>query len=65
MLPIHLIACAHQDGVTELVRYYCTRRTRSNDARPQVKPYVVFQRSIYAKLKEENPRATTYDIKVR
>ena len=53
-----------QDGVTELVRYYCARRTKADVARPQVKPYVVFQRSVYEKIKAANPRATTYDIKV-
>ena len=52
-----------QDGVTELVRYYCARRTKSDVAKPHVKPYVVFQRSVYEDIKNANPRATTYDIK--
>ena len=52
-----------QDGVTELVRYYCARRTKSDVAKPHVKPYVVFQRSVYEDFKNANPRATTYDIK--
>ena len=52
-----------QDGVTELIRYYCARRTKSDVAKPHVKPYVVFQRSVYENIKNANPRATTYDIK--
>lgn len=53
-----------QDGVTELTRYYYARRTKADVAQPHAKPYVVFQRSVYNTLKAENPRATTYDIKV-
>ena len=53
-----------QDGVTELVRYYCARRTKADVARPHAKPYVIFQRSVYNTIKASSPRATTYDIKV-
>ena len=53
-----------QDGVTELVRYYCARRTKADVARSHAKPYVIFQRSVYNTIKASSPRATTYDIKV-
>ena len=32
-----------RDGQTELLRYYCARRTKSAAAKPLVKPYVLFQ----------------------
>ena len=52
-----------RDGETELVRYYCARRTKADLARPHVKPYVIYQRSVYDDMKHADPSATTYEIK--
>ena len=52
-----------RDGETELVRYYCARRTKTDLAKPHIKPYVIYQRSVYDAMKRANPRATTYEIK--
>jgi len=46
-----------------LVRNYCARRTRSADAKPQVRPFLIFQRERYDALKQEHPSSTTYELK--
>lgn len=43
------------DGKSKLMRYYCARRTKSDLAKPAVKPFTLFQRAVYATLREENP----------
>lgn len=52
-----------RDGETELVRYYCARRTKTELSRPHVKPYVIYQRSIYDRMKALHKGASTYEIK--
>jgi hypothetical protein len=52
-----------QDGKTELVRYYCARRTKTELARPHIKPFVIYQRSVYESIKGTYPAASTYEIK--
>lgn len=52
------------DGVTELLRYYCARRTKSDAAKPPVKPFTLYQRDVYNAVKASQPKeATTYQIK--
>jgi len=52
-----------KDGVTELVRNYCARRTKAEIARPQVRPFLTFQRAVHDEVKAEHPEANTYEIK--
>ena len=52
-----------RDGETELLRYYCARRTKSSAAQPLQKPFVIYQRSVMAQMKDGNPMADTYAIK--
>ena len=51
------------DGVTELVRNYCARRTKSEAARPQIRPFVEFQRSVNDEVKQQYPQASALDHK--
>ena len=52
-----------RDGETELLRYYCARRTKSVAAQPLQKPFVLYQREIYEDLKATDPRNDTYNLK--
>lgn len=52
-----------RDGKTELLRYYCARRTKSEAAKPMEKPFVTFQREVYMETKSNSPRADTYGLK--
>lgn len=51
------------DGETELLRFYCARRTKSAAAKPLVKAFVFFQREYYDEIKEENPGISSYALK--
>ena len=53
------------DGVTQLLRYYCARRTKSVAAKPAVKPFNIFQRAVYDDVRDEHPGASGYEIKSR
>ena len=53
------------DGATKLLRYYCARRTKSDAAKPAVKPFTLFQRAVYQNVKREHPGETGQQIKSR
>jgi len=52
-----------RDGKTELVRHYCSRRTKHESAKPASKPYVFYNKEVVDQVKRDNPGATTYEIK--
>jgi hypothetical protein len=52
-----------RDGTTELLRYYCARRTKSSEARPTLKPFTIFQREKYDGVKAEHSTSSTYQLK--
>jgi len=42
-----------RDGETELLRYYCARRTKDDSAKPTIKPFTIYQREVYDEVKAE------------
>ena len=54
-----------RDGETELLRYYCARRTKDEDAKPALKAFVLWQRDIQDDVKADHPGEDTYAMKRR
>ena len=52
-----------KDGRSEIVRFYCSRRTKGEHARPQQKPYNVFAAERQEEVKAANPELNSYDVK--
>ena len=52
------------DGQTEFVRNYSARRSKGSCAsRPQVRPFIVYQRQQYDAVKAENPGSSSGEVK--
>lgn len=53
-----------RDGQTELLRYYCARRTKDRSAKPDVKPFTLYQKEHGASIKAEAAASLdSYDVK--
>jgi len=51
-----------RDGKTELVRHYCSRRSK-NKVAPVSTPYMHYLKAVVDEVKAENPGANTYKVK--
>ena len=52
-----------RDGKTELIRQYCTRRTKSDSAKAAATAWGHFAREVVDSVKAEHPGKSSYEIK--